>query len=94
MSAPSTGPRFLNAYHPGIALAKLLGAVDPKPAGAAPVLRVWMETPGGQMYVAVELTEAGAELVAGLLEAEEDRQRAGRPSVRRLRLVPRSEGES
>ncbi|MFD6172055.1 hypothetical protein [Streptomyces coeruleorubidus] len=81
-------PRFLNEYHPGIALAKLLASVDPKPAGASPVLRMWMQVPDGLTYMTVDLSEAGAELVVALLEAEEDRQRlAGPPSVRRLRLL-------
>lgn len=79
-------PRFINEYHPGIALAKLLASVDP--AGAPPVLRLSMQTPDGQTYIEVELSEAGAELVAGLLEAEEDRQHvAGLPSVRSLQLL-------
>lgn len=61
-------PRFVNAYHAGIALAKLLVSIDPKPAGAPPALRIVMQRPDGLTYVAVELSEAGAELVAGLLE--------------------------
>jgi hypothetical protein len=81
-------PRFVNEYHPGIALAKLLASVDPKPADAPPALRMCMQLPDGQTYMSVELTEAGAEIVTGLLEAEEDRQRlAGPPTVRRLRVL-------
>jgi hypothetical protein len=79
-------PRFVNDFHPGVALAKLLASVDP--SDAPPALRVCMQRPDGLTYMSVELTEAGAELVAGLLEAEEARQRiAGQPTVRRLRVL-------
>ncbi|WP_086564648.1 hypothetical protein [Streptomyces africanus] len=81
-------PRFVNDFHPGVALAKLLASVDPKPTDAPAALRVCMQRPDGLTYMAVELTEVGAELVAGLLEAEEDRQRvAGPPAVRTLRVL-------
>jgi hypothetical protein len=81
-------PRFVNDFHPGIALAKLLASVDPKLTDAPPALRVCMQRPDGLTYMAVDLSEAGAELVVGLLEAEEDRQSiAGPPAIRRLQLL-------
>lgn len=83
--------RFVNAYQPGIALVKLLHSLDPRPAGAPVVLRMPVQTADGETHLVAELTEAGAELVCRLLEAEEDRRRAVRPGRRHLRLV---EGEA
>ncbi|MFJ2964235.1 hypothetical protein ACIPIC_18290 [Streptomyces collinus] len=59
-------PRFVNDVHPGVALAKLLAAVDP--GGAPCVLRVCMQRPDGLTYMSVDLTEAGVERAAQLLE--------------------------
>ncbi|MFE9736130.1 hypothetical protein ACFYO9_37390 [Streptomyces sp. NPDC005863] len=82
-------PRFGHEHQAGIAIGQLLHSVDPAP-DAAPFMRFRFETPSGEWSWEGHVSEAGAVLVAGLLEAEEDRQRYQRPRlavVRPLRLV-------
>ncbi|MFF8659490.1 hypothetical protein [Streptomyces huasconensis] len=85
----SAGPRFKHPLQAGIAIGRSMAQVDPA-REAAPFMRFRFESPDGEWAMDGHVSEAGAVLIAAVLEAEEDRQANRLPRlavVRPLRTV-------